>query len=75
MDEMKDIFVHAEGSEKVAYQGGKEIARMDPMGYERFVTALFQWIRQNGQRPIWLFDESGTPRPADKLLNDIHARK
>jgi hypothetical protein len=75
MDEVRDIFIYSEGPDRVAYVGGAEIARMSPMGKERFVTALFQWMRQHGERPIWTFDAQGATTRDEDLLKEIQTRK
>jgi hypothetical protein len=74
MDDLKDIFIYTEGPEQVAYQNGQEIARMNTMGQERFVTALFQWVRKNGTRQIWRVDPSGNYQPATELEAAIRLR-
>jgi hypothetical protein len=74
MDEMRDVFIHSEGRDRVAYVGGQEIARMTPMGRERFVTALFQWMRQHGTRPIWAMGADGKVTAETDIQKEIDAR-
>jgi hypothetical protein len=62
-----DIFIHSDGADKVAFQAGKEIARMTRVYRERFFVDLQVWIRKNGPRPMWTIDESGKVHPASDV--------
>lgn len=58
--ETHDVFLHREGDETVAYQGGHCIARMTRTSQERFIAELHVWIRKNNyQGPFWRVEENG----------------
>ena len=64
------IFVYQEGGDLVAYNWGKEIARRDTFGVERFYSDLHVWMRKNGVRRIWRIDKDEKIQPAP----DVEAR-
>ncbi len=65
--EEQDIFIHTINDEQVAFQAGREIARMNSMGEERFYVTLQRWVRKNGSRPVWRLDEKGQSHPAPDI--------
>lgn len=66
--ETEHVFLHQEGDLLVAYHGGREIARREKNGQERFLRDMHVWMRKTRYSgPLWRVTASGGMERAEDL--------